>query len=77
MWTEKGMGIASGWAMEVELYKEVFSVEPSWFSVVEFRIESCLVLFASKTSALKKNQIGIALRAHHPWYCSDCVILFV
>ena len=66
MWAEKGMGIASGSAM-VELYKEVSSVEPGWFSVVDFRIESCLVLFASKTSALKKNQIGIALRAHHPW----------
>ena len=47
MWAEKGMGIASGSAMEVELYKEVSSVEPGWFSVVEFRIESCLLLFAS------------------------------
>ena len=50
----------SGSAMEMELYIEVSSVEPGWFSVVKFRIESCLAFFASKTSVLKKNQIGIA-----------------
>ena len=60
MWAEKGEGIASGLAMEMELYNKVISVEPGWFSVVEFQIESSLAFFASKTSALKKNQIGIA-----------------